>query len=317
MSTYHELLERCQADALVEENKRKITDRRINAYNESLNQMREDIESLKEANELREATRARYKEIVESDMLSTVLKGIYIAALEDCSVLTKSNYKLAESLVESYVNEKGAGNILNGMRGKTYLLNTIYEAVEEAKDETEDETDDSDAEAEKVPDEPKETMMDKLDKEDDVQDAVKLISTRIADAEQEFIQKNAEDKEKIENIVNDINDRIESVKGDNTTPDDQKDEIAEETARIGQRKVAAVYEDRSHSIFETMVHQLSETVLKDPKLKPQYVDENGKLDMLKIIDTTKCMYGMLEFANTIQLEKVDSRYIENTLRELD
>ena len=317
MAKYHELLERSMQLRDIEETKNKLRERKAIKYENTLNAQRDEIEELREARENRVRIARKYRESIKKEMLETALKGIYIAALEDCTILTKNNYALAESLVESFIEEKGTENILGGMKGKTYLLNTIYEAVEEAADDAEEETDQDDAEADNVPDEPKEKMMDKLDKEEDVQNAIKIISDRISSAEQEFIQKNAEDKEKIESIVNDINDRIASVKGDVTTPDDQKEEIAQETARLGKRKVSDVYSNRSHTVFETMTHSLMNTVLKDPKLKPQYVSESGELDTLKVIDVAKCMYGMLEFANTIQLDKVNEEYISKALKELE
>lgn len=317
MSRYHELLERCNSYRDSENIKASVIENREKAYQESLDNTRDEIDMLREARDQKIRNRRKYKALVEKTMLSTALKGIFISSLEECMVPTKQMYNLAESMIDSYIEEKGADAILANMKGKTYLLNTIYEAVEEAEYETMEDTDDSDAETEKVPDEPKDKMMNKLDGEEDVQDAVKVISDRIADAEQEFIQKNAEDKEKIENIVNDINDRIQSVKSDNTTPDKTKEDIADECAMIGKRKISAVYEDRSHSVFETMSHQLMNTIVKDPELKAQYVDENGQLDTLKVLDVTKCLYGMLEFTNTIQLEKVNEEYIANQLNDLD
>ena len=317
MAKYHELLERSIQLRNLEESKNKRLEAKTERYEKALNEQREEIEELREARINRINIRRKHREVIQKEMLETALKGIYIAALEECTSLSKHNYVLAESLIENFVSERGSENILANMKGKTYLLNTLYEAIEEAEEEAEETTDDNDAEAENVPDEPKEKMMDKLDKEDDVQNAVKIISDRIADAEQEFIKKNAEDKEKIENIVNDINDRIASIKADNTTPEDQKEEIAQETATLGKRKVNAVYNNRSHSVFETMVHSIMNTIVKDPNLKTQYVNEDGELDTLKIIDTAKCMYGMLEFTNTIQLETVNEEYIQKALSELE
>ena len=317
MSKYTELIERSQTAKELRDEKEKLANKHINKALEERANMENDIYELREARETEMKMKANYNQFVAQEMLSTALKGIYISALEECTVLTKQNYMLAESLVDNYVSERGATNILSSMKGRTYLLNAIYENVEEAKKEAEDDADTNDKTLNNVSDKPKEDMMDNLDKEDDVQDAVKIISNRIADAEQEFIQKNAEDKEKINSIVDDINNRIESVKSDTTTPDEQKDEIADECARLGKRKINSVYSDRPHSIYETMVHMISNTILKDSNLKHQYMTEDGKLDMLKIMDTTKCMYGFLEFTNTIQLEKVDEKYIGEMLNELE
>lgn len=316
MSKYTELIERSQTAQELRDEKEKLANKHIQKALEEKANMENDIYELREARENEIRIKANYRQYATQEMLSTALKGIYISALEECTVLTKQTYRLAESLVDNYIQQRGASNIMSSMKGRTYLLDTLYEDVKEAEKKAEDDADTTSKTLNSVSDQPKEDMMDQLDKEDDVQDAVRIISNRIADAEQEFIQKNAEDKERINNIVNDINNRIDSVKGDDTTPDDQKDEIANECAMLGKRKINAVYNDRPHTVYETMVHMLSNTILKNPKLKSQYMTEEGKLDMLKIMDTAKCMYGFLEFTNTIQLEKVDEAYIGNVLNEL-
>lgn len=77
-------------------------------------------------------------EAAKNNALSTILKGIYISALE-ANTLLDENLVLAETLVENYIKEKGgASAIIAETRNKTYLLNRIASIVEDAaKDDVE------------------------------------------------------------------------------------------------------------------------------------------------------------------------------------
>lgn len=259
--------------------------------------------------------RARsYRESVTEKLLGTAFKAIYISALEQTTDLSKDDYKLAENMVEKYISENGAFSILRKMDGKTYLLDTLKKIVEDAAEEAEEESDDDDVDAEEVPSNVKDDMFDKLEKEDDVNDAVQVISDRIAAAEEEFIKKNAEDKKKIEDIVNDINNRIQAVKDDVTKDEETKEDIEESYELEKKRKVNFIYENRTHTLFDHMIHETSKSICKDAKLKDIY-SENGTIDIERVVKSCKCMYGFLEFVNTLQLEKVNEAYIAEVIKE--
>ena len=258
----------------------------------------------------------KFNEYALNDLLGSALKGIYISSLGGESALTPNGLALAESMVDDFIKENGSVTILNNMKGKTYLLNTIYEAVEEAHEETMDKVDKENPDTQEVPEEAREKMFDDLENEDDVDTAVDLIAKRISAAEEEFIKKNAEDKDKIETIVKGINDRIEAAKSDNSLYQEKKDAIEHEATIISKKEVNSVRFDRMHTVFEEMSRLLSESIVKDDYLKSQYLEENGKLDMDAIVESVRCLYGFLEFANTIQLENVDQSYIEKVLKEM-
>lgn len=154
----------------------------------------------------------------------------------------------------------------------------------------------------------KDDLFTKMEKEDSISAAVDLLSKRIKDAEEDFIKKNALDKKKIENIVSNLNDRINGATGEEISNED-KEEAQNEVARL----ITEVRENRFHSIFEEMVKSVAEEVLADSTITESYRNENGKLDMGSIVETAKVMYGFLEFVNTIQLEKVDEKFIKNIL----
>lgn len=278
------------------------------------NDMRYDRDMIVESRQILNERNISYKNAVTEKLLGMAFKGIYISALEESTDLSKDDYKLAENMVEKYISETGAYAILRKMSGKTYLLDTIKKIVEDAAEEAEETADDSDKDVEEVPADVKDDMFDKLEKEDDVNDAVQLISNRIAAAEEEFIKKNAEDKQKIEDIVNDINERIQAVKDDVTKDEETKADIEEAYELDKKRKLNFIYENRTHTLFDHMIHETTKSICKDAKLKDIY-SENGNLDIERIVKSCKCMYGFLEFVNTLQLEKVDEAYIAEVIKE--
>lgn len=290
---------------------------KIETFLKEMKDKEEEILSMRENASFKRGVAIEYKTRVLTEMLSAAFKGIFITAMEQCNDMTRENYIVCESLVDKYIEEVGSPRvILNKMEKKTYLLDTVKKIVEDVADEIEDSVDEDDKEVQKIPDEPKEKMFDKLENEEDVDTAVELIATRISNAEEEFIKKNAEDKEKIEQIVTSINDRINAVKMDNTMDDEIKESIEQEQYILSKRKINEVYDRRSHNVFETMVHEVSTVALKNDEMKKLYTLEDGSLNIEKIVGSVKCLYGFLEFVNTIQLEKVDEEYIKRVLTEI-
>lgn len=379
--------------------------------------IRELVEQAKYGRKEKIRQRNQFREESLKEMLTAALNGIYMSALVESMMLTDHTKILAESMVPRYIEQSGGARaVLSKMRGKTYLLDTICEAVEEAaekaeeedkkekendkkeeekKDETDkgkddkkdteenkdnpkkdkkekeedvdtsdtdtenssddidlgsdddvsDEDDDllddsEDGKEEDTPDVPetddipdveedpsidketldaKEDMFEKLENEEDVESAVNIIANRISSAEEEFIKKNAEDKQKIEDLVTDMNDRLKAAKKDPNVSEEEEEKIEQESAYRIKRNIADIRDSRPRGIFESFVRTLSSSIVEEQGsegLKENYYNESGQLDISSVVDSTKCLYGFLEFVNTIQLEKVDERYITKVLEEL-
>ena len=65
-----------------------------------------------------------------------------------------------------------------------------------------------------------------------------------------------------------------------------------------------------------MIHETAKSISKDATLKDIY-SESGKLDIDRVVRSCKCLYGFLEFVNTIGLENVDKNYIEKIVTDLE
>ena len=160
----------------------------------------------------------------------------------------------------------------------------------------------------------KEDMFEKLENDDTVASAVDVIAKRVADAEAEFIKKNAEDKQKIEAIADKIDERIKAVTDTDKSGED-KDTEQEELKQEATRMISDVRNDRTQSIFEYMINMNADAIIKDSVLKESYTLENGKLDVCRIEEATIVQYGFLEFLNTVQLENVNEEYIAKVLHK--
>ena len=264
-----EALKEMVAEAAAKENKR------MKAILKESQDRYDEVRFIKEHREFLDNKKRNFRDTVLTECLSSSLKGIYITGLMKNMALTKENVNIAESMVDTFItNAGGAHAVLRQIGGKSYLLESLRKIIEDTAEEIENTATEEEKEFNEVPEEQKDKMLDKLEKEEEVDVAVDLIADRIASAEEEFIKKNKEDKDKIEQIVSDINDRISAVKADLSKSDEVKEQIEQECARECKRKVGDVYNNRSHTIFEHMVTQMTGCVLKDAELKEQYTNSS-------------------------------------------
>jgi len=181
--------------------------------------------------------------------------------------------------------------------------------------------DDSDTLADKEDEEQSDKeFLDDLDQEEDVKKAVELIRVRVADAEENFIKQNAEDKKKMDEILGKISDNVKTVEAISKDDDEemsQEDEIKESVAmsriREGKRAMNDITNHRPLSIFEKFTRNVSENIIKDTEVKANFVNESGAIETEYVVETAKVMYAWLETINTLQLENVNADYLQDVL----
>ena len=128
-----------------------------------------------------------------------------------------------------------------------------------------------------------------------------------------LIQYYNQDKKKIDDLLSKISQNVKTVEDMDEKGDDDKKEIASESVRMDKRRIDAIRNNRPLTIFECMTRKYSANVIKDEKAKVAYLNESGSIDTGLIVESAKVMYAFLETLNTLQLEKVDSKYIKNVL----
>lgn len=155
-------------------------------------------------------------------------------------------------------------------------------------------------------------LFDELDKEEDVQKAIELIRARVADAEETFIKNNAEDKKKMEEILDKISNNVKTVEDLNDENSDES-KVAQEAVQRYRREMANLRNDRPQTVFESMIRKYTANVMKDEKSLTSYLDENGRLDTDIIVENVKVMYGFLETLSTLRIDNVNEAYLKNVL----
>ena len=185
----------------------------------------------------------------------------------------------------------------------------------EAADEIIDDIEEDQEEEEDKDEESAGPIFDELKKEDDIKKAIDLIKKRVSDAEEAFIQRNKEDKEQINQLLNKISGNVKAVE-DIADKDDTESKLAQESARMTKQKIDQIRDNKPMKVFDKMARKVSSNIVKDVDVREHYVLESGQLDVPMVMETAKVMYAFLETINTLQLEKVDEKYIQEVLEKM-
>lgn len=251
--------------------------------------------------------RIKFLENAKNSFISECIYKLYCESL--LLPLTSKNKTIGRNLVNSFVKENGAGNLINSFSTKNLLLsemsrisqkyyNKILESVEANKECREcieynlDNTikDDFYKELENI----------------DTFDATKLIKERVADAVQQFIDDNSCAKLDYEDIIKQAQEKIASAKDE---------AVIEEYSNIAKLKINELKNKRKKNIFNLMVESLTRKILTDDEYKARYVNES-KVDMDSVVDNVQLIYTMLEMVNTTCMVNVDESFISGYLKSL-
>lgn len=157
---------------------------------------------MQEMRKNKEKYRSELMEAARNDALATIVKAIYITALE-ADTLTDDALILAESMVDNWIKQSGgASKILRPVQEKTYLTTRIAQLVEEAAEEAVKEIEAEPADMEEP---------DKEEKKDSKvsSDVVEAKKKMASDAAREFI-KDA-DKKDVKDFLSKVIDKVELV----------------------------------------------------------------------------------------------------------
>ena len=211
---------------------------------------------------------------------------------------------------ENFVKEEGVNNILRNCK-KTLFLNEFAIILEEthkkvvlgAADNKKDEFEIDNS-----------TMKDYYDKLRGMnyEPMCKAIVTRVADAEKDFVQSNIKDREQIESAAEKAKDKIDAIR---TKDEDTAEDIKEEFTIMYKKEVNSI-ENRRRNILESIIRHMGKNIVADDTNRNDFIQESGKLNMNRIIDTSEVMYTFLEMVNTTQLREVNAQYLEGVLKSI-
>lgn len=252
--------------------------------------------------------RVTFLENVKSGFLSEAMSKLY---KESFGVMTKRDRITAKNLINTFINEQGAGELLNRFKYQNTLVAEMARIVQEHYDMVVESITCDDDEC-NIPGRAKELHLDKTIVDDfykdlvdlDTTEASKLIKDKVTDAMTEFIDQNTQNKLDFEEIINTAKEKISDLK---------EESAVESTMNEAKRQINEMKRTRHKNIFHYMVEAISKEAFKDINgVGKQYIHES-KVDMDGVVNSAKLIYTMLEMLNTTEMVSKDyiQTYIEN------
>lgn len=255
--------------------------------------------------------RVTFLENVKSGFLSEAMSKLY---KESFGVMTKRDRITAKNLINTFINEQGAGELLNRFKYQNTLVAEMARIVQEHYDMVVESITCDDEEC-NIPGRAKELHLDKTIVDDfykdlvdlDTTEASKLIKDKVTDAMTEFIDQNTQNKLDFEEIINTAKEKITDLK---------EESAVESTMNEAKRQINEMKRTRHKNIFHYMVEAISKEAFKDINgVGKQYIHES-KVDMDGVVNSAKLIYTMLEMLNTTEMVSKDyiQTYIENLVK---
>lgn len=271
------------------------------------NERIENLHATKKAKALQE--RRAFISNLKSFLIESFLNHTFDKGLGNRSVIISEDTKnLNRSLVKAFVQEEGVDSLLATMKYKSNMLAEVADHIEKTID---NEVNDYDEEVATSSDsELADDLFNKLDGSQDYNDVTEIIRSRVSQATQNFIQKNMVDKLDIKDMMATTKEKIDAVR----TGDPDKDEQIRQEQTFKMKRAIREMANRPHSIYEQLVINLTEGVLKNDKVKEKFTNESGRLNMDAIVERATSFYLMLEMVNSLQLKKMDHEYIQEAIK---
>lgn len=244
------------------------------------------------------------KDFLLTESLFYIMKKCFPVTLES-SLLDQGR-----SVISSFVMEEGADSLLSRFRTKTLFLSELANIVETTHRKVLHSCEGKDAPF-KITNSDMKAFHDRIDNMNT--DAItKEIVSRVTKAEENFVKANMKDKENIEKLAEKTKEKIDNIKAKDT---DTEEDLKQEFAALYRRDVDSVM-NRKKGILESIVLRMSRAIVSESALLEQFTQENGKLDMQRIIDSSEVMYTFLEMVNTLNIKPITTSYISDALASI-
>ena len=244
------------------------------------------------------------KDFLLTESLFYIMKKCFPVTLES-SLLDQGR-----SVISSFVMEEGADSLLSRFRTKTLFLSELANIVETTHRKVLHSCEGKDAPF-KITNSDMKAFHDRIDNMNT--DAItKEIVSRVTKAEENFVKANMKDKENIEKLAEKTKEKIDNIKVKDA---DTEEDLKQEFAALYRRDVDSVM-NRKKGILESIVLRMSRAIVSESALLEQFTQENGKLDMQRIIDSSEVMYTFLEMVNTLNIKPITTSYISDALASI-
>ena len=312
------LLATTEATCRVSENeKAKSRDKFISKSKANL--ANSELDNYNFARSIKEETIQKKRKFAKDLTDNLVSEAIAYPYLEVAKMnnFTQEQTDLGKKIIDNFVVETGAENILKNMREGTIVTSLYADIISETTKEV------LEACGKKCKDTKTEEYdicytFDKEYADKFVNSLVKatpnalpnIISTRVSSAVQDFVNKQQDDQNTIKDILNKAKDNITAAKEKKFSEQTIK-EITEQSEITARHKISLIYRENTN-LYGRMVKNFSKqmvTVNEQAMKDAGYVKENGKLNIAKVMNDTQVMYTVLETINTAGFYDIDKNYV--------
>lgn len=208
-----------------------------------------------------------------------------------------------DTIIMGFIKENGVENILNKFRKRDVVLTDIANFVNESTraimEENEEKLKDSETAPEdiQVSVDDRESFIDKMaQQKEEIEDVGAMVQTHVANNVEEFIASNVEDRQQIKDILDDVKEKVASIKAANA---DVAEQIKESKIMKARREIHKIKNSKKN-ILECMVNHLSKRVIAENH--QAFLDDRNSIKMDKIIETAECMLTMLVLSEAFGFE---------------
>lgn len=208
-----------------------------------------------------------------------------------------------DTIIMGFIKENGVENILNKFRKRDVLLTDIANFVNESTraimEENEEKLKDSETAPEdiEVSTDDRESFIDKMSQQkEEIEDVGAMVQTHVANNVEEFIASNVEDRQQIKDILDDVKEKVASIKAANA---DVAEQIKESKIMKARREIHKIKNSKKN-ILECMVNHLSKRVIAENH--QAFLDDRNSIKMDKIVETAECMLTMLVLSEAFGFE---------------
>lgn len=208
-----------------------------------------------------------------------------------------------DTIIMGFIKENGVENILNKFRKRDVVLTDIANFVNESTraimEENEEKLKDSETAPEdiQVSIDDRESFIDKMaQQKEEIEDVGAMVQTHVANNVEEFIASNVEDRQQIKDILDDVKEKVASIKAANA---DVAEQIKESKIMKARREIHKIKNSKKN-ILECMVNHLSKRVIAENH--QAFLDDRNSIKMDKIVETAECMLTMLVLSEAFGFE---------------
>ena len=153
-----------------------------------------------------------FKANVKKSLIKKMLMELCVGSIPN---YTHREYSICENLIENYISEVGETTLLKNMRfSENGFLRTCWSEINSHyKTITEDATCDEDTQY--IDSGSLDDFWKDVDNTEDVDDITNLIRMRVSNAEENFINRNQQDKENVKTVLKQTADRVQMAKATN------------------------------------------------------------------------------------------------------